>query len=131
MALTSSSREAKIGDRLLPEEVDIPLNFFPRSPSTTIDGRIIAVVDGVTQIGQYHVVVMNRGASNGLAAGDVLSVFQAGEKVEDRVRGGSVRLPDEVAGTIMVFKVFDRISYGLVMEATDAIHIYDAVRNPI
>jgi len=131
VALTSSSREAKIGDRLLPEEVDIPLNFFPRSPSTTIDGRIIAVVDGVTQIGQYHVVVMNRGASNGLAAGDVLSVFQAGEKVEDRVRGGSVRLPDEVAGTIMVFKVFDRISYGLVMEATDAIHIYDAVRNPI
>jgi len=131
VALTSSSREAKIGDRLLPESVDIPLNFFPRSPSTTIDGRIISVVGGVTQIGQYQVVVMNRGATNGLAAGDVLTVFKAGERVKDRVAGGSVRLPDEEAGTVMVFKVYDRISYGLVMESTDAIHIYDAVRNPI
>jgi hypothetical protein len=30
----------------------------------------------------------------------------------------------------MVFKTFDRISYGLVMEATQAIHIHDTVRNP-
>ena len=131
VALTSSSREAKMGDRLLPETVDIPLNFFPRSPSTAIDGQIISVVDGVTQIGQYHVVVMNRGSNNGLAVGDVLTVWQAGEEVRDRVKGGNVKLPEEEAGTVMVFKVFDRISYGLVMEATEAIHIHDTVRNPI
>jgi len=131
VALTSSSREAKMGDRLLPETVDIPLNFFPRSPSTAIDGQIISVVDGVTQIGQYHVVVMNRGSNNGLAVGDVLTVWQAGKEVRDRVKGGSVKLPEEEAGTVMIFKVFDRISYGLVMEATEAIHIHDTVRNPI
>ena len=131
VALTSSSREAKKGDRLLPETVDIPLNFFPRSPSTAIDGQIISVVDGVTQIGQYHVVVMNRGSNNGLAVGDVLTVWQAGKEVRDRVKGGSVKLPEEQAGTVMIFKVFDRISYGLVMEATEAIHIHDTVRNPI
>jgi len=131
VALTSSSREAKMGDRLLPETVDIPLNFFPRSPSTAIDGQIISVVDGVTQIGQYHVVVMNRGSNNGLAVGDVLTVWQAGEEVRDRVKGGNVKLPEEEAGTVMIFKVFDRISYGLVMEATEAIHIHDTVRNPI
>ena len=73
---------------------------------------------------------MNRGSNNGLAVGDVLSVFQAGQVVKDRIGGGNVRLPDEQAGTIMVFKTYDRISYGLVMEATDAIHIHDAVRNP-
>ena len=89
------------------------------------------MVDGVTQIGQYHVVVINRGSNNGLSVGDVLSVFQAGEEVKDRIGGGTVRLPDEEAGTVMVFKTYDRISYGLVMEATDAIHIHDAVRNPI
>ena len=130
VALTSTKQEAKMGDRLLPASVDVPLNFFPRSPSSNIDGRIIHVVGGVTQIGQYQVVVMNRGSNNGLSVGDVLSVFQAGQVVEDRFRGGEVKLPDEQAGTIMVFKTYDRISYGLVMEATDAIHIHDAIRNP-
>ena len=130
VALISTRREAVVGDRLLPEAVDAPLNFYPRTPSRNIDGRIIAVVGGVTQIGQYQVVVMNRGSNEGLSMGDVLMVFQAGKTITDRVRGGKVKLPDENAGTIMVFKTYDRISYGLVMEATQAIHIHDAVRNP-
>ena len=95
-----------------------------------IDGRIIAVVGGVTQIGQYQVVVTNRGSDDGLSMGDVLTVYQAGQVVKDRVKGGRVKLPDEQAGTVMIFKTYDRISYGLVMEATQAIHIHDAVRNP-
>lgn len=130
VALTDSNQEAKLGDRLLPASVDSPLNFFPRTPSREIDGRIMAVVGGVTQIGQYQVVVLNRGSDNGLSVGDVLTVFKAGEEIKDRVKGGNVTLPDEEAGTIMVFKTYGRISYGLVMEATDAIHILDAVRNP-
>ena len=130
VALTDTKMEAKPGDRLLPEEVDIPLNFFPRSPSSAIDGRIISVVGGVSQIGQYMVVVLNRGSSNGLSVGDVLTVFQTGEEVKDRFGGGTVRLPEEEAGTVMIFKTYDRISYGLVMEATQAIHIHDTVRNP-
>ncbi len=130
VALTDTSMEAKPGDRLLPEEVDIPLNFFPRSPTSPIDGRIVSVVGGVTQIGQYMVVVVNRGTNDGLSVGDVLTVLQTGEEVKDRFGGGTVRLPEEQAGTIMVFKTYDRISYGLVMEATQAIHIHDTVRNP-
>jgi hypothetical protein len=129
--LTDTKQEALEGDRLVSQASDIPLNFFPKAPSTQIDGRIISVVGGVTQIGQYQVVVLNRGSGNGLGVGDVLTVFQSGEEVSDRVGGGKVRLPDEAAGTIMVFKVYDRISYALVMEATQAIHILDAVRNPI
>ena len=138
VTLTETNREALLGDRLLPETVDIPLNFFPKAPDSEIDGRIISVVDGVSLIGQYHVVVMNRGARDGLAPGDVLTVFQQGAVVTDRFADGSmlgggekVKLPDEEAGTVMVFKVYDRIAYGLVMEATSDIHVYDAVRNPI
>jgi len=142
VALTETNREANEGDLLLPETVDIPLNFFPKSPDLEIDGRIISVVDGVALIGQYQVVVINRGARNGLAPGDVLSVFRTGDVVRDRYArssmvsktslfaGEKVQLPDEEAGTIMVFKVYDRIGYGLVMEATQAIRIFDAVRNP-
>jgi hypothetical protein len=142
VALTDTSREALGGDRLIPETVDIPLNFFPKAPDIEVDGRIISVVDGVYMVAQYQVVVLNRGARNGLAPGDVLTVFQAGEVVQDRYASGSmsgatsmfsgdkVRLPDEEAGTLMVFKVYDRIAYGLVMEATTPIHVLDAVRNP-
>jgi LysM repeat protein len=130
VALTRSTQEMKTGDRFLPASVDVPLNFFPRSPSSKIEGEIIFVVGGVTQIGQYQVIVVNRGSDNGLSVGDVLTVFQAGSVVKDQVRGGDVKLPDEQAGTVMVFKTYDRISYGLVMEATDVIHLHDAVRNP-
>jgi LysM repeat protein len=145
VSLTDTNREALMGDRLIPETVDIPLNFFPKAPDIEVDGRIISVVDGVSLIGQFQVVVLNRGARNGLAPGDVLTVFQAGDEVRDRfanrsflgsasslVGGGEmVTLPDEEAGTIMVFKVYDRIGYGLVMEATSDIHVLDAVRNPL
>jgi len=141
VSLTDTNREALPGDRLLPESLDIPLNFFPKAPRTNVDGRIISVVDGVSLIGQYQVVVINRGAQHGVAPGDVLTVFQAGDVVRDRysgrfiskgnLSGGErVRLPDEEAGTVMVFKVYDRIGYGLVMEATSDIHVLDAVRNP-
>jgi hypothetical protein len=130
VALTRSTQEMKTGDRFLPASVDVPLNFFPRSPSSKIEGEIIFVVGGVTQIGQYQVIVVNRGSDNGLSVGDVLTVFQAGSVVKDQVRGGDVKLPDEQAGTVMVFKTYDRISYGLIMEATDVIHLHDAVRNP-
>jgi hypothetical protein len=125
--LTDTTQEVRYGDRLIPENVDLPLNFFPSTPKSLIDGRIMSVVNGVTQIGQYQVIVLNRGARDGLAVGDVLTVFQAGATVRDRVKGGRVTLPDEAAGTTMVFKVYEGISYALVMEA---IHIHDAVRNP-
>jgi len=139
VSLTDTNREALNGDRLVPETVDIPLNFFPKAPDVDVDGRIISVVDGVSLIGSYQVVVLNRGSRNGLAPGDVLSVFQAGEEVVDRFAGGgfiggrggeTVKLPDEEAGTVMIFKVYDRIGYGLIMEATSDIHVLDAVRNP-
>jgi hypothetical protein len=131
MAITESTMEANQGDLLIPFDNTLPLNFFPKAPSSEIEGRIISVVGGVSQIGQYMVVVMNRGTGDGLVVGDVLTVFQDGPEVVDHVEGGTVKLPDESAGTIMVFKTFDDISYGLVMEATTAIHSFDHVRNPI
>ena len=140
VALTDTTREVLLGDRLVPVEEDVQMNFFPKSPDSEIDGRIIAVVDGVSLIGQYQVVILNRGARHGLAPGDVLDVYQTGEVIRDRFAGGfanttsggeRVKLPDEQAGTVMVFKVHDRIGYGLVMEATRTIHVLDTIKNPI
>ncbi len=94
VTLTDTAQEAKPGDRLLPEEVDIPLNFFPRSPSSQVEGRIISVVGGVTQIGQYQVVVMNRGSNNGLSVGDVLTVWQSNRAAAETIVNDLARLPD-------------------------------------
>ena len=129
-----SRREAVAGDRLLVQDFQVPLQFYPRPPDDQVDGSIIHVVDGVSQIGQYQVVVLNRGAGHGLAEGHVLTIWQRGRVVRDRFSGGfrneKVTLPEERAGTLMVFKTYDRLSYALVMEATSEIHVLDLVRTP-
>ena len=133
--LSESTREALIGDYLIEEDQPFPANFLPRPPETEIDGRIISVIDGVMLIGQYQVVAINRGARDGLESGHVLRVYQTGQVVPDRVRKrglftDKVRLPDVPAGTMLVFRTYDRMSYGLVMEATNEIRLLDTVRNP-
>jgi len=133
--LLDGTREALIGDHLMAEETPTPFNFLPRPPSESVEGRIISVIDGVSLIGQYQVVAINRGERHGLEPGHVLRIYQTGDVVRDEVRrrglfAEKVRLPDEPAGTMMVFRTFDRMSYALVMEATNAIEVLDTVRNP-
>jgi hypothetical protein len=132
--LTTTTREALIGDYLVETPELFPANFLPRAPETDVDGRIISVIDGVSLIGQYQVVVINRGARDGLESGHVLRVYQTGPVVRDEVRkqglfAENVRLPDLPAGTMLVFRTYDRMSYGLVMEATSEIRVLDTVRN--
>ena len=131
--MLTSVREVRIGDRLLPLEAEVfDANFYPHAPDIEIDGSIISVYDGVSQIGQYAIVAMNRGAADGLEPGHVLSVFQAGRRVDDPYGGvfDSVQLPALNAGTLLVFKTYDQLSYGLVMEAYRPVHVLDKVRNP-
>jgi hypothetical protein len=141
LIMTESARETLAGDKLFAGGVDVPLDFIPSAPRVKTDGRIIAVSNGVTIIGQYEVVVINRGAGDGLAPGNVLAVFQAGDVIPDtanrgflnsmsRLAASKVRLPDERTGTFMVFKTFDHLSYGLIMEATNVIRVADRVENP-
>jgi hypothetical protein len=134
VTLGESRREAMKGDRLLARSEPLPLQFAPRSPDRPVEGRIVHVVDGVTQIGQYQVIVINRGARDGLAPGHVLSVWQAGDQVADNADsslfGRKVQLPDEQAGLLMVFKTYDRLSYALVVRAQGPMHTLDKVRNP-
>jgi nucleoid-associated protein YgaU len=131
--LTYTNREIQVGDRLLEiEDQDFDLNFIPRSPEKPLNGRIISVFDGVSQIGQYQIVVLTLGKRDGLAAGHVLSVYQAGDTVKDTVTADTkdtVTLPDEHAGEAMVFKLYDKVSYAIIMKATTAIHLYDRVKS--
>lgn len=134
LTVVSSNREILKGDRVLPPTDDaFQANFIPKAPDQTVEGRIIAVLDGVSQIGQYSIVVLNRGLSHELQVGDVLAVYKTGETVRDTIGGKRremVKLPDERAGELIVFRAFDDMSLGLIMQATRAMHVLDAVRNP-
>jgi LysM repeat protein len=137
--LTEGAREALEGDRLITVEGERSLNFQPHAPTTAINGQIISIADDAEQIGQYQVVVLNRGANDGLAQGAVLAVDQQGELVYDKwpeypwkkkAFADEVRLPYERAGTLIVFKVFEHISYGLVIGARAPMRVADRVYNP-
>jgi len=83
--ITLSKREVLVGDRLLPEEDPIDKEFIPHAPQHEVNGTIISVIDGVSQIGQYQIVVLNQGADSGLEAGHVLAIHESGRYVRDTV----------------------------------------------
>jgi nucleoid-associated protein YgaU len=131
MMLTRVTQEARLGDRLFPsEERAVNSTFMPSEPKEKIDGVILDVPRGVTQIGQFDVVTLNKGARDGLSVGNVLAVYKTGETVRDRVTGENVKIPDERSGLLMVFRTYDKLSYGLVLQATRSLSVMDKVRNP-
>ncbi|MEN9705982.1 MAG: hypothetical protein RLZZ393_1861 [Pseudomonadota bacterium] len=128
--LVESARETVAGDLVLPEDAPESADIVPRVPQARIDGQIIAVVDGVTMIGQYQVVAINRGARQGLEPGHVLTIHAAGETVRDRRDGQRLRLPETRNGTLLVFRTYQDVSYGLTVNVTAPIRIEDHVRTP-
>ena len=134
-------REIMQGDRLFPAEVEIGDDFVPSAPDDTgINGRVVAVVEGVFAAGRYQVLAINRGKRHGLVPGNALAIFGGGETVTDR--GGAplwrrmstnfetVQLPRERNGTLLLFSVHDRMSYGLIVESIHAIREGDHIRHP-
>ncbi|EJM13630.1 LysM domain-containing protein [Pseudomonas sp. GM21] len=131
LALQRTTQEVRLGDRLFSgEERSINSTFMPSAPKTAVDGLIIDVPRGVTQIGALDVVTLNKGQRDGLAEGNVLVVMKTGETVRDRITGEPLKIPDERAGLLMVFRTYDKLSYGLVLNASRSLAIMDKVRNP-
>lgn len=129
--LTRTTQEVRPGDRLFPtEERAVNSTFMPSEPSSNVDGVILDVPRGVNRIGQFDVVTLNKGTRNGLAEGNVLAVYKTGETVRDRVTGESVKIPDQRSGLLMVFRTYEKLSYGLVLYATRDLAINDKVKNP-
>jgi len=138
--LTDAARETLRGDLVLASPNDAPASLVLRAPKNEVHGRIMSVIDGVKLIGQFDVVLINRGTQDGVEAGDVLAIDRVGDVVRDNGvsndsgvsfgSGAHVRLPDERAGTLLLFKSFDHMSYGLVVAESSPVRIADVVRNP-
>lgn len=182
--ITTAKREVQVGDRLLPQSDDaISGDLIPKMPAQPVDGKVVSVIDGVSEISNYQVVVLSVGADHGVENGSVLGVYQTGRVVRDQVaakmraeatkaerlkfkyedespvdsalsnfandvrdtkrafdshmeyfgqpqtQAELVELPPEFAGVVMVFRTFDKVSYGLVMDTERSIHVYDTVSN--
>ena len=133
LRVMDSARETLEGDILLPVQPESKADFIPRPPSQKIDGRIMSVIDERTVVADYDVVIINRGKRDGLEPGHVLEVWEAGEEVRDITRNAesrTVQLPDERNGVAMIFKAYDRMSYGLMWRSDREVHVGDAVRSP-
>ncbi len=134
LKITKSVIEALQGDRLIAtEKSSFDQHFIPKIPSVLIRGQILAVSSGLTQIGQYNVVSINKGNRDGIEVGHVLHISKAGEYIRDTISSkpnDKVRLPERKIGTMMVFRTFEKISYALILKATDPIHTHDVVHTP-
>jgi len=132
--ITYSEREILIGDRLLPEDRSKNENqYFPHVPDKEVDAEIISLYDALFGVAQYQIVVINKGEREGMEVGHVLATYSQGSTIRDNHdsrRSKSVKLPNERSGLIMLFKVFDRVSYALTMESERVIHKNDAVHKP-
>lgn len=134
LEVTQSDSEIRMGNRVMPLiEDEVSLNYFARPPEQPIKGSIISVLNGVSQIGIDNVVVIDKGSRDGLLLGHELDIYQNGGVTRDpysAIKSDTVRLPDQLAGMLMVFRTFDRVSYALVMEAQKPLHILDRVQTP-
>ena len=132
LMVTQARQEVRLGDHLLPvEEVMAQAAYHPQAPAVLIENaQMIAVASGMTQIGALDIVVINRGARESVHEGDVLMIQQRPPPAEDSLTAQSVVLPDRRAGVLMVFAVFDRASFGLVLEASRPLAVGDALRSP-
>ena len=131
--VTRNIRETLSGDRLLPQDrSQVTHNYFPKRSKLAVDASVISLFDAISTVAQNQIVVINVGQRDGAEVGDVLAVKRRGEVVKDEYSGKKedyVTLPNTRAGVIMIFQIFDRVSYGLIMESTRPIHLNDLVTN--
>ncbi len=128
----TSKQEIVRDDRLLSAPHQDVMNYIPRAPGKMIQAKVLSIYSGVNFGGPQSVITLNRGKADGVEPGYVLAADLAGAEVENRYKGDKTtyQLPDARNGLVFVFRVFDRVSYALVMNATQPIVVGDTVRTP-
>jgi hypothetical protein len=132
--LTSSVQEVGAGDKLVAAGRPQPISYAPHAAPSNMRGRVISIYGGTGQVGEagpQQIITINRGARDGLEVGHVLALYTLGGTVRDVSKAdGVIKLPDERAGLAFVFRVFNRVSYALVMAITRPISPRDVVQTP-
>jgi len=128
--IAKASQEITVGDKLAISPPQTSAPFIPRAPEQQIKGRVIAGSDNsVFEMAPYSTIIINQGARDGLQSGHVLGLYHSEGSIPNG-RNKPIALPEQRYGLVLVFRVFDKMAYGLVMSATRPVHVLDAVRNP-
>ena len=131
--IVSTKEEMRVGDKLLPEPSRQLLNYVPHAPQSPVNAQIMSVYgSAVVNAAQNQVVTINRGTRNGLEVGHVLAIMKDGQRMIDKTDEARpmLKLPDERDGLLMVFRTFDKVSYGLILDTSVGVKIGDRLINP-
>jgi hypothetical protein len=130
--VTSTRLEAVVGDRLSPVPQQELVAYVPHAPSSPLEGQIVGLYGDGLRAGQNQVVSINRGQRDGVERGHVLALWRAGRLVVDTTSAdkAAMKLPDERHGLLFVFKVFDRVSYALILNVKDPVRAGDRFTQP-
>ena len=142
VSVLNGGREIQQGDKVVPAYAKFGDDLVLSAPKDTkLNGQVLDVVDGLAVAGKYQVLAINRGKRDGLVPGNVVAIYARGVDVADYFSRGqdwtsytanydTVRLPDERSGTLLLFTVHDRMSYGLIVESTQPVRIGDFIKHP-
>ncbi len=130
--ITSARQEANVGDRLSPVPPREFTNYAPHAPTQPIDGRIVSIYGDALTAGQNQIVALNKGAQDGIERGHVLALWRDGQVVRDRTDPDRavMKLPNERHGMLFVFRVFDRMSYALILSVQTPVNPGDRFTQP-
>jgi hypothetical protein len=139
--LQGEERDVRVGDRVMPlDPQPYDLQFFPQPPTAPIypDARVLASADGLYGAGPNFVVALSIGSSDGVKNGTTFSIWHEGAVRPDTVvhrnmlqaKADSVKMPDEFVGHVMIFRTFDKVSYGLIMDGIKPALVGDRLKHP-
>ena len=125
-------QEAGVGDRLAPVPARDYGAYVPHAPAAALDGRVVSIYGEALSAGQNQIVAINRGQRDGVERGHVLALWSAGATAKDSTaeRPQPIQLPDERTGLLFVFRVFERVSYALILSTNDPIKPGDRFSQP-
>jgi len=135
--LASVTQEIGIGDRLIPADQPEIVRYAPHAPTGNLQGRVVSIYGGLNTVGEagkFSIIAVNRGRADGLELGHVLALYRNRGTIVDptmpKFSADVVQMPEERYGLVFVFRVFDRVSYALVMNASRPVGPRDVVRTP-
>jgi hypothetical protein len=123
-----------VGDRLLVEPPRPFASYTPHAPAFQVDAQVISIYtdDAVRYASTGQVVVINRGTRDGMENGQILEILKDGERIVDKTSEGrtTLQLPDERRGLVMVFRPFEKVSYGLILQVNDGVKVGNRLVTP-
>ena len=131
-AVTSIRQEAGIGDRLAAVPERQFSNYSPHAPQSAMDGQIASIYGEGLNAGQNQIVSLNKGTRDGMERGHVLALWRDGARTIDTTdaKKPAMKLPDERHGLLFVFRVFDRMSYALILSVKEPVKAGDRFTQP-